>query len=69
MKIKELNKYFTWMANNSPIRSGTWDIMRQSQDISEEGILIFPQHKTRPNDISVFECYHPSKRKRKYQSS
>ena len=59
MKIKKLNKSFTWMGNNNtPIRSGMWNIVKQSQDISEEGSLIFPQHKTRPNDILVFECYH-----------
>lgn len=58
MKIKKLNKSFTWVGNNPPIRSGPWNIVKQSQDISEEGILIFPQHKTRPNDILAFECYH-----------
>ena len=58
MNIKELNRSFTWMGNNPPMRSEIGNNVKQSQDVSEEGILIFPQHKTRPDDISVFECYH-----------
>lgn len=58
MKIKEINRSFTWMGSNPSFRSGTGNNVKQRQDVSKEGILIFPQHKTRSNDISVLECYH-----------